>query len=112
MKTKVYTLPLNKLQALDTKVVFFATLTILIAIFSLYVYLVNKTIMNVVAREQTQQTMSSLSTVIGGLEFKYMTLKNSVTLDLAHAKGFQDFTPTTFLAEQKSAATLSFNTSR
>ena len=109
MKTKAYTTTLKKLQSLNTKVLFFFILALLLSVFGTYVYLVNKTIMNVVAREQTIKTVSSLSSTIGGLEFKYITLKNSVTLDLAHSKGFQDFSPTTFLAEQKPAATISYN---
>ncbi len=112
MKTKAHALSLNKLQALNTKVLFFAALALLVSLFALYVYLVNRTVMNVVAREQTGRTVATLSTSIGGLEFKYITLKDSITLDLAHEKGFMDFSPTTFLAQQKPAATLSFNSSR
>ena len=97
---------------MSAKTFFFVTLAILIAIFASYIYLVNKTIMNVVAREKTETTLSSLSTTIGGLEYKYITLKNGVTLELAHAKGFVDFSPTTYLARENSASALSYNSSR
>jgi hypothetical protein len=79
--------------------------------FSYYVYLVNKTIMNVVARERIESDISTLSSSVGALEFKYISLKNGVTLELAHAKGFQDALPTTFIDASKRPA-LSYNSSR
>lgn len=68
--------------------------------------------MNVVAREKVESNISSLSTSIGTLEFKYITLKNTVTLDLAHAKGFEDASPSKFIARQSSGVSLSYNFSR
>ena len=110
--TKALAVPMSKLQAMSTKKLFFVLLTALILMFASYVYLVNKTIMNVVARERTEKTLSKLSTTIGGLEFKYITLKNNITLELAHAKGFQDSTNTTFLAKNASNVSLSYNSTR
>ena len=110
--TKAYALPLKKFHVMSTKTFFFVTLALLITLFATYIYFVNKTIMNVVAREKTQNTLSSLSTTIGGLEYKYITLKNGVTVELAHAKGFIDFSPTTYLARQNSRPALSYNSLR
>jgi hypothetical protein len=68
--------------------------------------------MNVVAREKAETTISDLSTTIGTLEYKYIALKNAVTIDLAHAKGFTDASPTSFLARKEGAQALSYNGAR
>ncbi len=65
--------------------------------------------MNVVAREKIERNIGALSTTIGDLEYKYMTIKNTVTLDLAYTRGFTDATPTQFLSRAPQAATLSYN---
>ena len=110
MKTKA--LPLSFVHKISTKALFFIVLAVLLVTFFSYVYLVNKTIMNVVAREKVESNISSLSTTIGTLEYKYITLKNSVTLDLAYSKGFKEATPSQFIARQKSGNSLSYNFSR
>jgi hypothetical protein len=97
---------------MSTKTVFFLTLVALLSTFFFYVYLVNKTVMNVVARQQVERSISQLSSDLGTLEFKYIGLKNKVTLELAHAKGFQDATPITFLAREGTNSSISYNSRR
>lgn len=94
---------------IKTRTAFFLSFIMLIAVFSLYVYLVNRTVMNVVARQRMEKEMVSISGTIGDLEFKYITLKNSVTLELAYQKGFQDASPSSFLAREKHNPALSYN---
>ncbi len=55
-----------------------------------YVFLLQKAILNVVQREKISSQTAQVGTVIGGLEEKYFSLKNTVTLDMAHAKGLKD----------------------
>lgn len=110
MKAKAIALPIT--QKISTKALFFIVLATLLFTFFSYIYLVNKTIMNVVAREKIENNISSLSTTIGTLEFKYITLKNAVTLDLAYTKGFEEATPTKFIARQSSGTSLSYNFTR
>lgn len=98
----------NVLKISD-KALFFIVLGFLISTFVMYVFLVNKTIMNVVAREKVEKNISSLSTSIGELEFKYISLKNKVTLELAHSKGFSDVSPTRFIARNGNGSSLSYN---
>jgi hypothetical protein len=115
MKAKALSYPKNFLtliNSLNTKVLFFVFATLLVGTFLCYVYLVNATIMNVVAREQIETNISDLSTTIGTLEYKYISLKNAVTIDLAHAKGFTDASPTSFLARKDAAPALSYNGAR
>ncbi len=107
MYVKVKSLKVPLWEKISTKMLFFVLASILIVIFGFYAYLVNKTIMNVVARGKVEQNISSLSSSIGDLEFKYMTIRNGITIDLAYAKGFLDAEPTQFISRNPS--TLSYN---
>lgn len=91
---------------------FFVLATLLVIIFAVYVYLINKTVMNVVAREQTEQDIAQLSGTLGELEFKYITLKNIITLDLAYERGFQETSPKAFISRTTRPASLSYNYDR
>lgn len=82
---------------------------VLLSIFVMYGFLINKTIMNVVARQNSEKEIASLSSAVGDLEFKYMNLKSSITLELAHGKGFQDNLPSRFLSRTSPAKTLTYN---
>lgn len=95
-------------QRISTKMLFFVLSGILIAIFFLYIFLVNRTIMNVVARSNTQKSISSISTTVGDLEGTYLTLQSMITIDLAYQKGFKDATPE-FIGRD---GTIAYNTSR
>ncbi len=112
MTTKALTLQIPFISKISTKLLFFVLSAMLLSIFALYFYFVNKTIMNVVARESIQRNIASLSGGIGELEFKYISLKNNVTLDLAHAQGFQDVSGTKFLARNQKSTTLTYNYAR
>jgi cytochrome bd-type quinol oxidase subunit 2 len=106
MNTKTHVLQFNWLQKLNTKALFFMLASVLVLVFVLYVYLVNKTVLNVVAREQTTRQIATLSTSIGELEFKYISAKNAVTLDLAYSHGFENSQPTLFVS--RGQTTLSY----
>jgi hypothetical protein len=80
-------------RKLNTRTIFFIVASLLVFLFVSYAYLVNKTIMNVVAREKTEKTYQKLSASIGDLEAKYLTAKSGVTIDLAYSKGFKDAHP-------------------
>lgn len=107
MYVKVKTLKLPFVNKISTRMLFFALASILVVIFGFYAYLINKTIMNVVAREDVERNISELSSSIGELEFKYMTLRNGITIDLAYTKGFLDAEPSQFISRNPS--TLSYN---
>ncbi len=98
MRTKKHTLRKAIVEKINSKMLFILLSAILVLIFASYAYLINKTIMNVVARESTERRIASLSTTIGELEFKHMTSKSQITLDLAYQKGFLDALPSQFLA--------------
>ncbi len=76
MKAKAKIIKLPLWHMISTKALFFILAALLLTIFGLYAYLVNMTIMNVVSRQNTERSISNLSTTIGELEYKYMALRN------------------------------------
>ena len=75
--------------------------SIVIAMFG-YVFLLQKAIINVVDREQVSKQVSSISMKIGALEEKYLSLKNTVTLELAREKGLTDAKNISYISSEKS----------
>jgi hypothetical protein len=106
MYTRVHALKAPIWSKITTKMLFFMLATIFVLMMALYVYLVHKTIMNVVAESNDQKVISTLSSASGEMEFKYITLKDAVTIDLAYSKGFKDTSPTQYIA---GAQTLTYN---
>jgi hypothetical protein len=56
----------------------------------LYIYLVNSSIFNVVARKEQEEMISLTETEITGLVSEYMALSEKITLELAYERGFVD----------------------
>lgn len=106
MYTRVHALKAPIWQRISAKMLFFFLAAAFLFLVSLYIYLVHKTVMNVVAEGNDQSAISSLSSTTGTMEFQYITLKNTITLDLAYQKGFQDTSPTKFISGDQ---TLTYN---
>ena len=73
----------------------------------LYVYLINATVLNVVAREKATKQIASLTSQVSDLELVNTTYKNNLTLDKAKAEGFQESNHVTFVSRE--SGNLSFN---
>lgn len=89
-------------QRLSGRAAFFAALSLVVVFAGAYLFLVNRTVMNIVARERMQREIATASASLSELEFSYMTAKNSVTLEKAHSIGFVDASPSTFLSRSSS----------
>lgn len=74
----------------DGKFFFIAFVLGIIFSASFYVYSVNQTVFNTVERQKKESVISSLSSEVTSLEYKYISMKNAVTLDLAYEKGFKN----------------------
>jgi hypothetical protein len=109
MHTRSHVIKIPFWHTISTRTLFYLLTALLITVFGYYAYLINRTVMNVVARENTEREIAALSGTIGELEFEYITLRNAVTLELAHAKGFQDATPTQFISRAVTIQSLSYN---
>lgn len=64
----------------------------------LYVYLVNQTVHNVVARREIEQTMSALASEVGDLELAHLELKDAITIQYAYTLGFRELAGTTYVS--------------
>lgn len=65
-----------------------------------YVFLLQKAIVNVVERERVSLQVKSASADVGSLEEKYFSLKNAITIDLAHAKGLKNAENITYISKK------------
>ncbi len=75
-----------------------------------YGFLVNRTILNAVAKQNLQSQISSLNSSVDSLEFKYLGLENNITIDLALSKGYVSVPVDTFaVIATEGARTLSLN---
>lgn len=68
--------------------VFWGLVFTLVLFASLYMFLINKTVLNVAAAQRMEKTMANLGSQTGEMEATYMTLKNSIDLNLATSLGF------------------------
>lgn len=53
-----------------------------------YVVIVNKAVLNAVAKEHAEQEIIALGSKLGEIEFQYIHSKGDITMDYAHERGF------------------------
>ena len=53
-----------------------------------YGFLINGSMMNAMSKQNIEKKIASLSSDVNTLEFNYLNIKNSVTIDTALSKGF------------------------
>ena len=78
------------LQINKEKTIFWTLLGILLLSACFYMYFINSTIHNVVARQNLENEAGKLTFQIGNKEFQYITKRNSVNLQLAYSLGFKE----------------------
>jgi hypothetical protein len=74
----------------SSKIIFWAMVATIVLFVGMYIYFVNKTVLNVVARQNVEAQTSNLNTELGNLESQYIASKNGVTMALAQQMGFQE----------------------
>lgn len=73
-----------------------------------YIYTINITARNIAERQNLERDISRISANLDSLEFSYVKLKNSVTIELALERGFRE-TKNPLYISRSSATALSFN---
>ena len=86
------------LQVNREKILFHALVGILVLCAGFYMYFINATVHNVVARQNFETESSQLTLAIGSEEFQYISKRNSVTLDLAYSMGYKDVSKKTYIS--------------
>jgi hypothetical protein len=72
------------------KTIFWTLMGALLLAMGFYMFFINTTIHNTVARQNLEAESSSLTLSIGNKEFQYISKRNNITLALAHSLGFKD----------------------
>ncbi len=72
-----------------SQMVFWALVMGIVMLSSIYIFFINKTVRNVVARGQIQAEMASLNSKLSETEFDYINSVGAITLDSARELGFQ-----------------------
>ncbi|MES2087403.1 MAG: hypothetical protein V4467_00215 [Patescibacteria group bacterium] len=97
----------NEIQ--DKRNIFWFMIGSIALFFGMYIYFLGHTIFTVVARQNVEKSISSLSRDVEKLETKYFTLKSHVTSDLAISKGFTAIAPATYISRSPVAKGLTLN---
>ncbi|MDB5259320.1 MAG: hypothetical protein JWO73_528 [Candidatus Taylorbacteria bacterium] len=88
-----------------------AVFVVLVSCFALslvwYGYSVRQAIVNVVQREAVVKQIQQKSSEVADLETKYFTLKNGVSIELAHKEGFRE-APVSMFISKKSLGALTY----
>lgn len=74
-----------------------------------YFYLLHNAIANVIEREKIVKENRTIGTTVAELEAKYFSIKNSINIELAHAKGFKDPEISIFISKKSETAMASKN---
>lgn len=78
---------IDRVENKEKRIFLFLFLTAIILVLS-YGFLLNKTMMNAVSKQSMEHEIKSLSSEVNSLEFQYLNIKNSITLETAESKGF------------------------
>ncbi len=85
------------------KTIFWSILGAIFLAFGFYIFFINATIHNTVARQNFEAEISALTLQIGSKEFEYISKRNNVTLALAHGMGFKEAKVTAYVSNKPSS---------
>ncbi len=71
-------------------VIFTGLLALILGLASYYIFLVNKSVVNIVASEQYDRVANLTDNQVVDLEQNYVVLKNSINIELADKLGYKD----------------------
>ena len=108
VRKNLNTVKAKALRVVDNRAAFWALAALLVGLFVSYSFMIHQTIRNVAERQKLETEMSVLHTKIGELEFKYISMRNDITIDRAYELGFNDVMETKFVSRKSlSSAALS-----
>lgn len=85
------------LELNNEKNLFLTLVGVLVIALSFYIYLINVTVHNTVARQNLESESANLTLSIGNKEFQYIQKRNGITLDTAHKMGYKDSKVTSYI---------------
>jgi len=80
----------NQIEKIEyrEKKIFWALFSVFALLLVSYGFLVNKAILNAVAKQNLEKQISSLNSNVDSLEFTYLSMENNINMDFALSKGF------------------------
>jgi hypothetical protein len=84
--------------------IFYFLVGAIIVLASSYAFFLHNAITNVVERENIVKETRLASAAVSELEAKYFSVKNSIDIELAHAKGFKDSDVSAFISKKSLTA--------
>jgi len=89
--------------------IFIFLVSLIVILFTSYVYFVHEAVTNVVERGEIIKEGRVLATNVSELEGKYFLVKNTINIELAHEKGFKDSEVSSFISEKSLTAMANHN---
>lgn len=106
--TKTIKNKILNIENLEKKLFWYFTLFVII--FSgLYLYSVNRTIVNIVERQNIEKQIALINSELGNMEASYLGLKNKINFDYALSKGFVKVSNEKYVSRKTFGANLSVN---
>lgn len=88
MVKQIFNSHIEKIEHRERKI-FWSLFSMFVLFVVSYGFLLNGTMMNAVSKQNAEKQISVLNSEVNTLEFQYLNIKNSITLDLAESiKGF------------------------
>jgi|GEM_PF-1528615 len=91
------------LQLNNERTIFWILVSTLLFCMAFYMYCINATVHNVVARQNLENQSTQLTLAIGQEEFAYIGKVNNVTLSSAYALGFKNVSPKAFISPESNS---------
>ena len=101
--TQVLAHNINNIMKYKERIFLVLVVGIMLSVAS-YIFFVHKAIVNVVEREKIVKDIREKATVVSDMESKFLTAKNKISIELAHAKGFQDAEVTSYISKKSLTA--------
>jgi hypothetical protein len=83
------------------KAIFWSLILGIFMTLSLYIYYINITVHNVVARQNLDNEAKELLVDVGNKEFEYISKKNSINLSSAFSLGFKETKVLAYISDKK-----------
>lgn len=81
---------------------FWSLVSLCILLSALYIYAIVSTVGNTAVRENLEGENAILAAELGEMEFRYISMKNGVSIELARAHGFQEVTSPVYVSRVRS----------
>lgn len=96
---------------INSKILFFILIGMIVMLSVSYMFFVSSTVRNVVVRKSLIEQVASLNSTLATLESEYVSSSSLVDMDLAVSLGFREVRNPTFISK-KQAVSLSSSLSR